>query len=67
VAYKLVTVGVVLNDTLFRLKYLVVSKKVLNSDKVVSQRSASIPNAVEDNSCLVCADQAYMFIGKKIV
>ena len=45
------------------LQYLLVSQKVLNSDKVVSQRSASIPNAVEDSSCLICVDHVYMFVG----
>ena len=44
-------------------QYLAVSQKVLNSDKVLSQQSANVPNAVEDSSCLMQADKNYMYIG----
>ena len=39
------------------------SQKVLNSDKVLSQQSANVPNAVDDSSCLMQADNDYMYIG----
>ena len=44
-------------------QYLAVSQKILNSDKVLSQQSANVPNAVEDSSCLMQADTNYMYIG----
>ena len=44
-------------------QYLAVSQKVLNSDKVLSQQSANVPNAVEDSSCLMQADKNFMYIG----
>lgn len=43
-------------------KYLAVAQKVLNSDKVLSQQSANVPNAVDDASCLMQTDKKYMFI-----
>merc|ERR1712216_987689 len=43
-------------------KYLEVAQKVLNSDKVLSQQSANVPNAVDDASCLMQTDKKYMFI-----
>eukprot|EP00283_Hemiselmis_rufescens_P017985 CAMPEP_0173438040 /NCGR_PEP_ID=MMETSP1357-20121228/19226_1 /TAXON_ID=77926 /ORGANISM="Hemiselmis rufescens, Strain PCC563" /LENGTH=230 /DNA_ID=CAMNT_0014403287 /DNA_START=6 /DNA_END=698 /DNA_ORIENTATION=- len=43
-------------------KYLAVAQKVLNSDKVLSQQSANVPNAVDDASCLMQADKSFMFI-----
>mmetsp|Transcript_23091 Transcript_23091/g.54740 ORF Transcript_23091/g.54740 Transcript_23091/m.54740 type:complete len:231 (+) Transcript_23091:44-736(+) len=43
-------------------KYLAVSQKVLNSDKVLSQQSANVPNALEDSSCLMQADTKFMYI-----
>lgn len=43
-------------------KYLAVAQKVLNSDKVLSQQSANVPNAVEDSSCLMQADKSFMYI-----
>jgi len=45
------------------LQYLAVAQKVLNSDKVLSQQSANVPNAVDDASCLMQTDKKYMFIG----
>jgi hypothetical protein len=45
------------------LQYLAVAQKVLNSDKVLSQQSANVPNAVEDASCLMQADKNFMYIG----
>jgi hypothetical protein len=44
-------------------QYLAVAQKVLNSDKVLSQQSANVPNAVDDASCLMQTDKKYMFIG----
>ena len=46
-----------------RVQYLAVAQKVLNSDKVLSQQSANVPNAVDDASCLMQTDKKYMFIG----
>ena len=46
-------------------QYLAVSQKVLNSDKVLSQQSANVPNAVDDASCLMQADKNFMYLGKK--
>lgn len=37
---------------------------MLNSDKVLSQQSANVPNAVDDASCLMQTDKKYMFIGQ---
>lgn len=38
---------------------------MLNSDKVLSQQSANVPNAVEDSSCLMQADKNFMYIGEQ--
>lgn len=35
---------------------------MLNSDKVLSQQSANVPNAVDDASCLMQTDKKHMFI-----
>lgn len=43
-------------------KYSAVAQKVLNSDKVLSQQSANVPQAVDDASCLMQADKSFMFI-----
>eukprot|EP00286_Rhodomonas_abbreviata_P029031 CAMPEP_0181315746 /NCGR_PEP_ID=MMETSP1101-20121128/15536_1 /TAXON_ID=46948 /ORGANISM="Rhodomonas abbreviata, Strain Caron Lab Isolate" /LENGTH=260 /DNA_ID=CAMNT_0023422967 /DNA_START=26 /DNA_END=806 /DNA_ORIENTATION=+ len=43
-------------------KYLAVSQKVLNSDKVLSQQSANVPKALDDSSCLMQTDKTYMYI-----
>jgi hypothetical protein len=51
---------------MFLVQYLAVSQKILNSDKVLSQQSANVPNAVEDSSCLMQADKNYMYIGQSV-
>ena len=44
-------------------QYLTIAQKILNSDKVLSQKCANVPNAVEDSSCLMQADSDYMYAG----
>ena len=50
-------------DLIVLVQYLSVAQKVLASDKVLSQQSASVPNAVEDANCLMQTDKKYMYIG----
>mmetsp|Transcript_45888 Transcript_45888/g.96111 ORF Transcript_45888/g.96111 Transcript_45888/m.96111 type:complete len:233 (-) Transcript_45888:27-725(-) len=43
-------------------KYLDVAQKILKSDKVLSQKCANVPNAVEESSCLMQADANFMYV-----
>jgi hypothetical protein len=46
------------------LQYLDVAQKILKNDKVLSQKCANVPNAVEESSCLMQADSNFMYVGK---
>ena len=61
--FQIFPADVGLPSLVFAFQYLSVSQKVLNSDKVLSQQSANVPNAVEDSSCLMQADKTFMYIG----
>lgn len=61
--WSLAALGLTLTLPPPSVQYLAVSQKVLNSDKVLSQQSANVPNAVEESSCLMQADKDYMYIG----
>ena len=47
------------------LQFLAVRQKVLNSDKVLAERNANTPNAVDDSCCTFSVDDDHIYIGKK--
>ncbi len=44
-------------------QYLDIAQKILKNDKVLSQKCANVPNAVEESSCLMQADSNFMYVG----
>jgi hypothetical protein len=47
-------------------QYLDVAQKILKSDKVLAQKCANVPNAVEESSCLMQADANFMYVGESL-